>query len=114
MQAAPFGITGFETAFPLLYSEFVQSGKWSLAQLISWLTDKPADTFGLAYGRLETGAAADLVLLDLDRKQAISPETFVSRVKNTPFAGKEATGWPVLTIFGGEIVFKGEEAWSAI
>lgn len=114
MQTASFGITGFETAFPLLYSEFVQSGEWSLAQLVSWLTDKPATTFDLTYGRLETGAAADLVLLDLNKKQVINPETFVSKGKNTPFAGKEVTGWPVLTVFGGEIVFKEEEAWSAI
>ncbi|MDS8902189.1 dihydroorotase, partial [Streptococcus pneumoniae] len=29
MEKAPFGIVGFETAFPLLYTEFVQSGKWT-------------------------------------------------------------------------------------
>ena len=30
MAAAPFGIVGFETAFPLLYTKFVRTGKWTL------------------------------------------------------------------------------------
>lgn len=30
MERAPFGIVGFETAFPLLYTKFVRTGRWSL------------------------------------------------------------------------------------
>ncbi|WP_420913219.1 dihydroorotase [Indiicoccus explosivorum] len=114
MKLAPFGITGFETAFPLLYTEFVQTGRWTLGQLIGWLTEKPARVFSLPYGKLDIGAPADLVLLDLDKKQVIDPQTFVSKGKNTPFSGKEAAGWPVLTVFGGEIVYEEEKEWSAI
>lgn len=103
---APFGITGFETAFPLLYTNFVKPGHWTLKQLLDWMTVKPAEVFNLPYGKLEVGADADLVLLDLDKEQKIDRTTFVSKGKNTPFDGVECAGWPVMTIFGGNIVWK--------
>jgi len=103
---APFGITGFETAFPLLYTNFVKPGHWTLKQLLDWMTVKPAEVFNLPYGKLEVGAQADLVLLDLEKQQKIDRTTFVSKGKNTPFDGVECAGWPVMTIFGGNIVWK--------
>ncbi|MCZ2257089.1 dihydroorotase [Sporosarcina sp. G11-34] len=108
-KTAPFGITGLETAFPLLYTNFVQTGKWSLKQLIDWMTKKPADVFKLPYGTLEVGATADLVLLDLNKEQAIDRETFVSKGKNTPFDGWVCSGWPVKTIYGGKVVWEDEQ-----
>ena len=47
-EKAPFGITGLETAFPLLYTHFVKEGKWTLKQLVDWMTQKPAEVFGYA------------------------------------------------------------------
>ncbi|REB09698.1 dihydroorotase [Sporosarcina sp. BI001-red] len=104
-KTAPFGITGFETAFPLLYTHFVKNGDWTLKQLIDWFTKKPCDVFNLPYGSIEEGAIADLVLLDLKTEQVIDPTTFLSKGKNTPFTGVTCTGWPVLTLYGGETVF---------
>ncbi|GKW44940.1 dihydroorotase [Planococcus sp. NCCP-2050] len=106
MEKAPFGIVGFETAFPLLYTQFVETGKWTLAQLIDWLTVKPSKTFNLPYGTMEEGGIADLVLLDLDKEQKIDAEAFLSKGKNTPFNGWACKGWPALTIFGGQIVWQ--------
>jgi dihydroorotase len=103
---APFGITGFETAFPLLYTNFVKKGTWTLQQLIDWMTKKPADVFGLPYGIIEVGATADLVLLDLKKEAKIDRTTFVSKGKNTPFDGWTCTGWPVKTIYGGKVVWE--------
>lgn len=68
MQLAPFGIVGFETAFPLLYTKFVKTGKWNLSFLLDRMTRKPADVFDLPYGKLEVGAVADLTLIDLDKE----------------------------------------------
>ncbi len=106
MSSAPFGITGFETAFPLLYTNFVKKGTWTLKQLIDWMTKKPADVFGMPYGTIEVGATADLVLIDLNKEQDIDRTTFVSQGKNTPFDGWTCTGWPVTTIYGGKIVWE--------
>lgn len=106
MATAPFGITGFETAFPLLYTHFVKENKWTLQQLVDWMTVKPADTFNLPYGKVEVGAPADLVLIDLTKEQEIDRTTFLSNGKNTPFDGWKCTGWPVKTIYGGKVVWE--------
>lgn len=103
-RKAPFGIVGLETAFSLLNTYLVQTGKCSLHQLIDWLTMKPADAFGLPYGRLKEGAIADLTLVDLDKELRIDKHSFYSKGKNTPFHDWKITGVPVLTIAEGKIV----------
>ncbi|WP_214804408.1 MULTISPECIES: dihydroorotase [unclassified Exiguobacterium] len=110
IERAPFGITGFETAFPLLYTKLVQTNQMTLSDLVDALARKPAALFDLPYGRLEVGAPADLVLLDLETVRPVEPERFYSKGKNTPFAGQLLTGYPVMTLVGGKIVFKGETA----
>lgn len=105
-ETAPFGITGFETAFPLLYTQFVETGRWTIEQLLSYLTAKPAEVFNLPYGQLQVGSPADLTLLDLEQTSTIDRSTFVSKGKNTPFDGWEVTGWPVLTVFNGQVVWE--------
>lgn len=106
MELAPFGIVGLETAFPLLYSHLVKKNILTLEQLIALLTAKPAQSFGLPYGKIEVGEAADLVLIDLNEEQVINPAEFLSKGKNTPFAGWKCSGWPVMTIAAGQIVWK--------
>ena len=109
-EKAPFGIVGLETAFPLLYTHFVKNGDRTLKQLLDYLTIKPAKVFGFEFGKLEVGAPADLVLLDLEKEQNIDKEAFVSKGKNTPFNGWPCTGWPQLTMYNGEIVWQEEQA----
>lgn len=109
MELAPFGIVGLETAFPLLYTNFVIKGNWTLQQLVNFLTEKPAHAFGLSYDGLKIGAKADLTVIDLQHEEKIDPETFVSKGKNTPFAGWKCKGWPVMTMVDGKVVWrKGE------
>ncbi|MCD1261644.1 dihydroorotase [Paenibacillus athensensis] len=105
MMLAPFGILGFETAFPLLYSKFVATGKWTLGFLVERMTAKPAQVFGLPYGTLEVGSAADLTVVDLDTPREVLKEEIVSKSKNTPFIGWQLQGWPVATIASGNIVW---------
>ncbi|NQD64812.1 dihydroorotase [Bacillus haikouensis] len=105
MQLAPFGIVGLETAFPLLYTHFVEKGTFTLKQLIDWMTSKPSTAFNLPFGRLEVGGDADLTLIDLKREQAIDPQGFLSKGKNTPFNGWECKGWPAATFYQGSLVW---------
>lgn len=110
MQLAPFGIVGLETAFPLLYTHFVEKGFMSLQQLVDYLTIKPAQSFGLKTGTLNTGDAADIVLIDIEHEESINPNNFLSKGKNTPFSGWKCKGWPVVTIVDGKKVWeKGRE-----
>ncbi|MCA1321332.1 dihydroorotase [Bacillus tianshenii] len=106
MEKAPFGIVGLETAFPLLFTNFVETGKCTLKQLLEWLTIKPAEVFNLPFGRLEEGAPADLTIIDLQSKSAIDPGDFLSKGINTPFTGWECKGWPVQTIVDGKLVWQ--------
>ncbi|MDP4154887.1 MAG: amidohydrolase family protein, partial [Bacillota bacterium] len=106
MQLAPFGIVGLETAFPLLYTNFVLENKMTLEQLIAYLTKQPAEAFGLSFGTIEINAPADLVLLDLNEEKSIDPEEFLSKGKNTPFNGWKCKGWPVMTIAEGKIAWE--------
>jgi dihydroorotase len=106
IELAPFGIVGLETAFPLLYTHFVLKNIMSLEQLIDYLTKKPAESFSLPFGKIEVGAPADMVLLNLDEEKAIDPQEFLSKGKNTPFGGWNCKGWPQMTIASGEVVWE--------
>ncbi|WP_440895228.1 dihydroorotase [Amphibacillus sp. Q70] len=106
LEQAPFGIVGLETAFALLHTHLVEKGKCTLEQLIDWMSKKPAAVFGLAKGVIETGADADLVLLDLTDQWSIDPETFKSKGRNTPFSNWDVSGKPVLTMVAGQVVYQ--------
>ncbi|MDV2582570.1 dihydroorotase [Alkalibacillus haloalkaliphilus] len=108
---SPFGIVGLETAFPLLYTHFVKNNRFTLDQLIDWLTVKPAQLFDLPYGTLQVGSKADLVLVDLDQEESIDTSSFYSKGTNTPFQDWKVTGIPTLTVVDGKVVWKKEETY---
>ncbi|MFC4557039.1 dihydroorotase [Virgibacillus kekensis] len=103
---APFGIVGLETAFPLLYTYLVKTGKITLKQLVDWLTVKPADVFNLPFGELKVNAPADITIVDLYTKTHIDKNAFLSKGKNTPFHGWKVQGTPVMTLAEGKLVHK--------
>ncbi|MFB5660631.1 dihydroorotase [Alteribacillus sp. HJP-4] len=112
LEKAPFGITGSDTAFPLLYSQLVKNDICSLEFLLDRLTAAPAKLFNINAGVISKGNAANLTLIDLQHAEEIDPETFLSKGKNTPFTGWSCEGWPVLTMVDGQIVFEKEGALS--
>lgn len=103
---APFGIVGLETAFPLLYTELVESQVLTLSQLVDLMSARPARILGLPHGELRIGGLADLTLLDLSLVKEVDPSKFYSLGKNTPFAGLSLNGWPVMTLVNGKIVMR--------
>ncbi|GCL72658.1 dihydroorotase [Paenibacillus naphthalenovorans] len=105
MQLAPFGIVGFETAFPLLYTKFVATGEWTLQFLVDKMTRLPAEVFGLPWGILEAGRTADLTLIDLETEKEVNPAEFESKGRNTPFTGWKLKGWPAMTMVEGKVVW---------
>lgn len=109
IERAPFGIVGLETAFPLLYTEFVQKDRMTLKQLVDWLTIIPAKTFGLNAGTLEAGAKADVTIVNLQQTEPIQKQHFASKGKNTPFEGWNCAGWSVQTFVDGKLVWEKEK-----
>ena len=110
MDKAAVGIVSIETAFPLLYTEFVRNtGRWTLQQLIEWMSEKPAARFGLEKtGRIEEGWKPDMFIADLNTTDRIDPSTFYSKGKNTPFIGWETCAKIKETIVDGKTVWKEE------
>ncbi|MFI8686339.1 dihydroorotase [Rossellomorea sp. NPDC077527] len=105
MQLAPFGIVGLETAFPLLYTHFVEKEVFTLKQVIDWMTIKPSSAFNLPFGLLEVGGEADFTLIDLKKQKLIDPAEFLSKGKNTPFKEWECRGFPKATFYQGSLVW---------
>lgn len=103
---APFGITGLETAVPLLLSGLVQKGLLKLSGLIQAFSCRPARLMGLNTGTLRPGAPADLTVLDLEAASFVEPGRFYSKAKHSPFAGWKVCGLPVLTMVGGAVIMK--------
>ena len=99
------GIVGLETAFPVLYTQLVQTGIVPLELLLDRLCVRPRQIFGLPGGEITEGAEADLTVLDLDRPHTIDPATFRSMGRSTPFAGWGISAAVAMTICGGEPVY---------
>jgi len=101
---APFGVVGLETAFAVAHTELVESGIFTLPELIRRMSTEPARVFHLGGGTLAPGALADVAVFDASAKWAVDPTAFHSKSRNTPFAGRALTGRAVLTIVAGAIV----------
>lgn len=101
---APFGVTGLETAFAVLYTELVETGVMSLPRLVELLTVAPAKVLGLPAGTLAPGAPADVTLLDTKCQHMVEEEQFVSAGINSPFVGWRLCGQTVSVLVCG--VFK--------
>ncbi|MBU0278438.1 dihydroorotase [Gemella sp. zg-1178] len=109
MAESAFGIVGSETAFSQLYTYFVKTGIFTLEQLVDMMSSKVARTFDLPYGKLEANELADLVVIDLERKEKINPDKFLSKGRNTPYTNQEIYGIPELTFVDGKIAYCDEE-----
>jgi len=111
MSEAAFGIVSLETSFALLYTEFVKKEKrWTLGQLVNWMSYKPALRFGLEKtGKIAEGWKSDLVLMDLNKERVIHKEDFYSKGKNTPFEGWTVFAETVETIVSGKTVYRRKE-----
>ena len=93
---------------PLLYSEGVRTGRISLERMVAVTATNPAKLFGLypRKGVVAVGADADLAIWDPDLTRTIRDEDILSNGKFSIFAGWEVTGWPIVTIRRGEVVYE--------
>ena len=103
--AAPNGIVGLETAWPLTLT-LVEEGVLSLEEAVAKLTTEPAKAFSLKKGTLAPGADADVAITDLQEGWEVDPARFRSKSRNTPFAGWKVKGRITTTIVGGRVVYE--------
>jgi dihydroorotase len=103
-EAAPFGVTGLETAFPALYTHLVEPGLVPLETLLQRMSVGPAGIYGLPAPRIAVGEQANLVLLDLAASRRIEEGDFRSRSTNSWLLGERLTGKVRLTVAAGTVV----------
>jgi dihydroorotase len=102
---APPGITGLETAFPVVL-DLVRAGELAPLELVRRLSTNPARILGVAGGTLAPGAPADLVVLDPEHEWVYDPMKGFSKSTNSPWAGKLLRGRAVATFVGGRLVYQ--------
>jgi dihydroorotase len=107
--ASPSGMTGVQTLVPLML-DHVAAGRLTLERFVDLSSTGPARLFNIATkGRIAVGYDADLTVVDLKRKQAITNAWIASKSQWTPYDGKEVTGWPVGTFVRGQkVMWQGE------
>jgi dihydroorotase len=105
-EAAPFGVIGMETSFPVIYDRLVRTGIIALKRLIELFSTNPAKILNLKdRGMVKPGVPADLTLVDLERPFEIKGEDFRSKSVNSPFIGWQGKGVVTHTIVGGNVVY---------
>ncbi|MGI8421418.1 MAG: amidohydrolase family protein, partial [Gaiellaceae bacterium] len=104
-EAAPFGVTGLETAFAALHTYLVRPGLLDLETLLERMSAGAARAYGLEPPRVEVGAPANLVLLELEREWTVTEAGFRSRSINSLLLGETLTGSVRLTVADGRVAF---------
>ena len=99
---APPGISGLETALGLTLN-LVREGVLDMTDLVEKMSLAPSLILGLDRGRLSEGAQADITIVDPEAEYKVNINEFVSKGKNTPFAGWTLKGRAVATVVGGKI-----------
>ena len=107
------GIVGLETALPLSL-RLVAEGVLDLPTLVARLTTGPARVLGIPAGTLAPGAAADVTLVDPERRWRVEARSFRSKSRNTPFEAWEMTGRAVAVLVGGRLVHDERPAAAAL
>ena len=105
-EAAPFGVTGLETAFAALNTHLVEPGLIPLPTLLERMSTGPARAYGLEPPRIAVGVPANLVLLDPSASWRVQEESFRSLSANSWLLGKTLRGRVRMTVAGGRVAFE--------
>ena len=103
---APNGIIGLETALAVSVTNLVETGHIDVGTLVDKMSCAPARIFGLPGGSLGKGSVADVTIFDPGREWDVDPTEFMTKGRNTPFAGMRLRGRAVCTIVGGRVVHR--------
>ncbi|MDO5034093.1 MAG: dihydroorotase [Actinomycetaceae bacterium] len=107
-QAGAFGMTGLETALPVLITTMVDTGRMTWRDIARVMSEKPAK-IGLAEGQgqpIEEGSFANLAFVDPSVERVIDENKQWSRSTNTPYVGETLKGQVMYTVYRGKITVR--------
>ena len=99
------GAIGLETLLAAALRLY-HSGEIALLPLLKAMTVNPAKLLGLPAGRLEKGAPADLILVDLGQPWVVDKAEIRARSKNSPFDESKMQGRVLVTMVAGKPVYQ--------
>ncbi|MCC6546959.1 dihydroorotase [Candidatus Sumerlaeota bacterium] len=105
-DAAPFGIIGLETAFPVLYTTFVTTKRWTLDFLVEKMTTAPAKVMNADWGTLRPGTQADFSIIELGEPARFERRHIFSKSINSPWIGATMKARIAATFVNGLQVFQ--------
>ena len=105
LEGSAMGIVGLETAFPVLYTGLVRTGRVTLERVVEALSTAPRRIFRLPE------APADKVRIELDKPFVIDSSRFASKGHATPFDGMQVYGLVVETIKNGKTIYRYDQAF---
>lgn len=104
-EEAPMGVTGLETAFPVLYTDLVLPGVLPLELVVERMTAGAA-LLDLATPRIAVGEPANLALLDLAANWEVGARGYASKSANSCFEGRTLRGVVRMTVAAGAVVHR--------
>jgi len=102
------GVSDLRFMLPMYFSRGVGTGRLTPERFVETTSTAAARIMGLfpRKGAIRVGADADVVLLDPRRTAVVRADDDPSNADYTLYEGWEATGWPVVTIRRGEVVYE--------
>ncbi len=102
------GVSDLRFVRPVLFSEGVRSGRITAERYVEITSTAAARAFGLypERGVIREGAFGDVMILDPERVHEVVADDDPSNADYTPFEGWSLTGWPVMTVRRGEVVYE--------
>lgn len=98
LEKSAMGVVGLETAFPLMYTHFVKTGKMTLERLVALMSKNPRARFSI-------DSDPGFTVFDLSDSYEINPDDFLSKGKSTPFENETVFGRCLITVYNGKAVY---------
>jgi dihydroorotase len=103
---SPSGMPGVETSLAVMLTQ-AKEGRCTVAQVSRWMSSAVAQAYKIPdKGLITPGYDADLILVDLNTYRPVLREELLTKCRWSPFEGWNLTGWTVLTMVNGEIVYR--------
>ncbi len=105
------GVPGLEVRLPLLFSAGVGGGRLTLNRFVDLAATAAAKLYGLypRKGTIAVGGDADIAIWDPDKEVTIRQDMLHDNMDYTPYEGRRVTGWPIITLSRGEVVWRDGE-----